>query len=384
MLTAVWSLNQPCGPYRWCVTSNYRTVVQNAGPFSYLRLNEASGATAADFSDNRYHSGVYVGTIAAYGVTGLPTDSTSLGVDLDGSTNYITVPSVDAAGVGVGNAAFSLEAWVQVDAAQTGQLAGALAASNDGGFAITLTAGVPKFSRYNVSAAHDDVTSSKALATSGWNHVVATYDGATMNLYLNGALVGTGASSKVIPSYLAAQHFAWGANDIASPASFLDASLTEVAVYTKALSASDVAAHFNLGSGEFAIVAATPDEILTGNVPFGHIASANTAGYATAAAVNVAGAGAGSSATFAGNDMAGTATVTAAGTPAVDASILDVTFGVAYPVAPIVLVTAASDKAAKAQLFSASVTTAGFSVQCQVAPTAADVLTLNYFVVAAQ
>lgn len=90
-----------------------------------------------------------------------------------------------------------------------------------------------------------------------WNHVVATYDGSTMMLYLNGAAVATKAASGTIAN--TAQELVLGTSWINSSkgtspfvsgntnssASHFTGMIDEVAVYTKTLAPQEVQEHFN-------------------------------------------------------------------------------------------------------------------------------------------
>src|ERR1700733_5371350 len=116
------------------MANNYSVVLKDLGPVSSLRLNDTAGPTAADVSGPRNAPGTYVGTAPTFSVTGpISGDTTSKGVTLDGSTDYIEVPQIVADAIGQGNAAFSIVAWVNPNAATpTGFIAGMLDGSNDG------------------------------------------------------------------------------------------------------------------------------------------------------------------------------------------------------------------------------------------------------------
>ena len=368
------------------MTSNYVPVVRNLSPISYLRLNEAAGPTAVDSSGSRSAPGTYVGTPTSYGNTGpLAGDTTSLAVKLDGSTSYVEVPAIVADAIGVGVAPFSLAVWVNPGAAApSGRIASLENTSDDGGFFLSLASGVPSFFRYNVSASDDTIAATPALTQSVFTFVVATYDGTNLNLFVNGVAAHAAvASSKVIPAYADAQ-FAWGANFNAGggAANFLAAELSEAAVFNYALTLADVQALYHLGSGEFAVTAADPQDILDGAVPFSHIASTNVEGVTAAVTVLTTGAGTGSAAVLNfGNDTAGKVTVTEAGTPTA-AAIVAVAFGTDYTVAPVVVISPASAKAVADGLYVTSVTTTGFNVS-QTTGTTADSVVFDYIVFAA-
>jgi hypothetical protein len=81
-----------------------------------------------------------------------------------------------------------------------------------------------------------------------WYHLVGTYDGTTARFYVNGAEVASGASALPVPN--PSQPFTVGGR---YDGSFLfNGRVDEVAVYTSALSAADILAHYNNG------ISATP------------------------------------------------------------------------------------------------------------------------------
>jgi hypothetical protein len=79
-------------------------------------------------------------------------------------------------------------------------------------------------------------------------HVVVTYDGATMSLYVNGVLASSGASTRSI-STLPDPFRVATYSDFLSSADCFPGTIDEVAMYDHALSAARVARHYHVGSG---------------------------------------------------------------------------------------------------------------------------------------
>ena len=93
-----------------------------------------------------------------------------------------------------------------------------------------------------------------------WHHVVATYDGTNMALYVDGHLIGTATSSSA-QSYSGYWRVGgdnlngwnldpWGSNSqgTTQPASYyFNGTIADVAVYPAALSATQVMAHYAAG-----------------------------------------------------------------------------------------------------------------------------------------
>jgi hypothetical protein len=107
------------------------------------------------------------------------------------------------------------------------------------------------FRMYNGSGSSTGVDITGGTATlNAWSHVVATWNGSTATLYVNGALAaaaspgpgGYSPNSANPDANSLNAHFIIGEDDTASPVS---GSVDEVAWYPSALTATQVLAHFN-------------------------------------------------------------------------------------------------------------------------------------------
>ena len=100
--------------------------------------------------------------------------------------------------------------------------------------------------RFHLQNAAPEVTGTNPLALNEWHHVAATWDGASIKVYVNGVKEGEVASSATLPSDLGASTAigAWlgGGN------SFFTGSIDEVEIFNRALSAAEIRAIFEAGS----------------------------------------------------------------------------------------------------------------------------------------
>ena len=148
-----------------------------------------------------------------------------------------------------GTAPFSIEVWVNPTAA-TSQYRRIIGKedTNQYGWRMVLasTGGSPpnKVSLIRQDAAGNESASSlTALQPGTWYHVVGTYDGTTMRMYVNGVQVDSNASSRSIPDHASA--LAMGTKN--GGGAYLGGTMDEVAIYSSALTAQQVSEHYNAG-----------------------------------------------------------------------------------------------------------------------------------------
>lgn len=214
----------------------YDGVILNDKPVGYWRLGEASG-NPKDSSGNGNHVTSVAGT-PTYDVVGaLSYDDGA--VTFDGSTEYFSTP--DHATLTIGDV-FTLEAWIVPGA--TGASRGIISHGSNEGYLRVLNTGQLVLSKSNVGII---VQSNSVLPASGWHHVVATKNGSTVHLYIDGVDdTGVVTNQTCIDTgvgvYIGSQN---------GDSEYFNGSIDEAAIYNYALSATQVADHYRYGKGDF-------------------------------------------------------------------------------------------------------------------------------------
>jgi hypothetical protein len=205
-------------------------------PLSYWRLGETSGTTAADVTGK--HPGSYVnGTLLGQG--SLLTGDANPSASFDGVNDHVRVANTTALQIGT---PLSLETWIRpTSIPATGAFASVLTKAES--YSLQFNGPRLELTIMQAGARKRLQAPAGAIVAGQTYHVVGTYDGTTQRLYVNGALVAsaalTGAASSstnplVIGSWTGTNEFFAGRVD-------------EVAVYTKALTATQVQTHYNAG-----------------------------------------------------------------------------------------------------------------------------------------
>ncbi|MDQ3933069.1 MAG: Ig-like domain-containing protein [Actinomycetota bacterium] len=210
------------------------TVLDEPGLTGYWRLAETSGTTAGAL---RGPTGTYFGP-PTLGVPGLLRSETDGAVDLDGATDYVRIPDGPVTDVG---SAFTIEAWARVDATPPKVMQ--LITKPDA-FQIHLTDTRRWYAGVWSGGVEEGLYDSEAPQVSAGDraHVVLTSDGTTLRLYANGVLIDSDNSPGVTDNVAEALHLgSW------SGGGSWDGVLDEMAIYDRALSASDVTRHFQIG-----------------------------------------------------------------------------------------------------------------------------------------
>jgi glucose/arabinose dehydrogenase len=214
----------------------YRSTVMADTPIAYWRLGETSGTTAADEIGG--HTGTYVGG-PTLGVTGALTADPNTAMTGNGTSQYVGVADSTAFRF-AGTAPFSAEVWFRHTADATYRRV--LSAENASGLGWDIYSQSTGwgFRRSGAGGAAEAATGTPA--GTGWVDAVATFDGTTMRLYKNGALVSSKVGSGVsVPSDATFVIGRYGGANVSN----FNGTLDEPAIYNYALTPAQVAAHYS-------------------------------------------------------------------------------------------------------------------------------------------
>jgi hypothetical protein len=220
--------------HRRGVPPTYAHTVLDDTPAGYWRLDETGGASAADASGNgnagSYQNGPTLGapTLISGG---------SSSVRFDGVDDRVLVPSSAALSP---TAAVSVEAWVNADSLPTG-----------GGYRTIVIKGATYWLRVRDTGSgaraqfyvHDGggwrgTTAALSLTAGTTYHLLGSYDGAGVRIYVNGSEQGSSAYAGAIATTSTPLQIAQSAGV------GWQGRIDEVAVYGRALNAATVSEHF--------------------------------------------------------------------------------------------------------------------------------------------
>lgn len=246
----VWSLREIANARRAGVWPGYFAEVMADAPISYWKLDETSGTTATDAVGG--NNGTYTGgyTLNQQGIpsTGRPS------VLFNGTSGYVDLGAPAALNL---TTAWTLEAWVFLTSS-TYNGRGILSELWTGGsnpilyglgFGIT-TGGAGGANSLQVgyfTGSGWQAATAGTLTINTWHHVVGTWDGTTLRLYVDDAQVATATPSAAPVAGI--NGITIGRSHDTGGTPFFPGRIDEVAIYSTALSAARITAHYNAGIG---------------------------------------------------------------------------------------------------------------------------------------
>jgi hypothetical protein len=232
------------------VRADYTGTVLGDKPIGFWPLNlaDTNGANgfATDLSGNT-NNGALVNIYAGYNnVTG-PSAYITNGISFDGLSTYVDLSTGSNTALLNFGGQITMEAWMQsATLAGTGYLIGKGYDPNYAADEISLRCdGSYQFQGGIYSTNTGDVRVTGGIITTNWEYVVCNYDGARWNLYVNGAFVAETTSTNGALNFPTP----WAIGDGSASANnrIFEGNLSEVALYTNALAASQILAHYFVG-----------------------------------------------------------------------------------------------------------------------------------------
>ncbi|MEO7001906.1 MAG: LamG domain-containing protein [Ktedonobacterales bacterium] len=220
----------------------YADIVSGDAPFAWYRLDEASGTAVYD-ATGQLGAATLVGS-PTLGVAGAISGDSDTAITCNGTSQYVTLPtSGPGSALPVGNAAWSLEAWVKLTA-NPGAAAVVVGFGTWGTNGACAYLGIDSGGHAFASVYGTNTAPGSVLSLNAWHHLVGTWDGTTLRCYVDGAQVGTAAPTGVSIGATGARI---AANPASTTGSFFGGGVDEVAIYAAALSATRVSAHSTAG-----------------------------------------------------------------------------------------------------------------------------------------
>jgi hypothetical protein len=228
--------------YRGLGYTGYELEVLSSGPVSYWRLGESSGTTAVDEIGN--YDGTYNGS-PALGATGLITGVADTAVDFDGTNDEVVITGFSPSNP------ITLEAWINPDTIPVtfGSHIINMTASTGDNLAITLdTDGTIFCNVYDSSAGTNLIAfnGSTTLSTGQTYHIVGTFDGDELILYVDGAVDGSGLGGT---NFDEGTGYEVTIGNHVSAARWFDGTIDEAAIYDTVLSSTQIRRHYYRGLG---------------------------------------------------------------------------------------------------------------------------------------
>ena len=253
-----------CTTYTYAAGSHYPTSVLDAGPYSYWRLGDASGSSSASSSvlaNEQADAGSYASVGLGSAAGPLPGGSATAGT-FNGSSSSVSLP----ANLVTASSNQSVSLWFKTTSAgvlfsyQGSPISGG---TTSGNYTPALYVGSDGklHGEFWYAGGPSPVVSAGSVADGAWHQVVLSAGGSAQSMYLDGALVGSlsgqvqlisqGSSFEYVGAGFWGGHWAdephYSTSSNTGYADYFSGSISDVAFYTHALSASVVGQQYAAG-----------------------------------------------------------------------------------------------------------------------------------------
>ena len=224
------------------------TVSRSLHLVAAYSFDENSGTTVTDLSGNGNVGTISGATWSSEGVYGSA-------LTFDGSSALVTINNSASLQM---NAAMTLEAWISPSVLDSTWRDVIYKGDDNYYLEGTSTSGNAPGAGGTFDGADVTVTGTDALKVNTWSHLAATYDGSTLDLYVNGVQVGSLAQTGTIGA--SSSPLQIGGDSIYGQ--YFQGMIDEVRVYNLALTATQIQADMNEPLGKIP----SPPGNLTANV----------------------------------------------------------------------------------------------------------------------
>ncbi|MBN9163575.1 MAG: LamG domain-containing protein [Myxococcales bacterium] len=221
-------------------TSRYASAILADEPTLYSRLGESKGTTAKATAGA---DGTYSVAGLALGAPGAIAGDPDTAVTLTDGSGRITI---DTGASFDGLVPFSVELWVKPSPSNT--TLGLVfdhtywSGSERRGWNFLAGNEQTNFERW-VSATDRSIAYGAPVSVGQWHHLVGTFDGATLRVYVDGLRVSESTTSVVLPARTSVLTIGHQSCDCGRSNSFIG-DIDELAVYDRALTDTQIAAHY--------------------------------------------------------------------------------------------------------------------------------------------
>jgi hypothetical protein len=237
-------LNLPSGRSQTAALSG-----TGSGLVAYYTFDDGVGTTASDSSGNGNTATLTNGPVWTTGKVGG-------GLQFDGIDDYVNLKnSFNTIGLSTTK---TISAWIKPDVSATG-LAVCIARTygQSCGFGITPVTNW-KGSYWTTTAG--SLNTSSAVVAGKWTHAVLVQSGSSVNLYIDGALAGTGSGATGVGAIASA---VIGARPDLASGTYFRGTIDDVRIYDRSLSASEVSELYAYSGGGTTGGTTTPPPITT-------------------------------------------------------------------------------------------------------------------------
>ncbi|HWI59566.1 MAG TPA: LamG domain-containing protein, partial [Bacillota bacterium] len=280
------------------VQADYKSTILADTPAGYWRLGDMAVGQAPllPSGDVAMNSSTVAGAPNGYYLydtthpaPGALAGSSDTAAAFDGFKHRVDVPYAAL----LNGTNFSIELWVRITNAVTRAVSPICSRDTNGqrGYVLFAYNGNTNWQfRTHSSGNATNLTSTNVIQVNEWTHLVGTFDGTRMRLYVNGAEAATPVTNTAFtPNTAAPLRLGAANNHTLAGDNFWPGSLDEVAVYTNALSATQVTAHYQNGTNASRSVAYETLVLSDGPVAYWRLNEAAYAGTTSPLAIQNAG-----------------------------------------------------------------------------------------------